>query len=69
MHPFSTLWCFQWVEKGCIGNEWVNRRAGYGFEVQMDYTFYGNDRAIKWAQKLITLIMKDKDSISKNIIK
>ena len=45
------------------------RRAGYGFEVQMDYTFYGNDRAIKWAQKLITLIMKDKDSISKNIIK
>ena len=30
MHPFSTswkhrkvFWCFQGVEKGCIGNEWV----------------------------------------------
>ena len=32
MHPFSTRWkqnlpvfrCFQGVEKGCIGNKWVN---------------------------------------------
>ena len=23
MHPFSTPWCFQGVEKWCIGNEWV----------------------------------------------
>ena len=20
----TVFWCFQWVEKGCIGNEWVN---------------------------------------------
>ena len=19
----TVFWCFQWVEKGCIGNEWV----------------------------------------------
>ena len=26
MHPFSTTWkCFQGVEKGCIGNEWVKQ--------------------------------------------
>ena len=25
MHPFSTSWKHQGVEKGCIGNEWVNR--------------------------------------------
>ena len=38
MHPFSTLslfflWCFQGVEKECIGNEWVNigKRTGYQF--------------------------------------
>ena len=28
MHPFSThltvFWCFQGVEKGCIGNKWLN---------------------------------------------
>ena len=24
MHPFSTPWFIQGVEKGCIGNEWVN---------------------------------------------
>ena len=23
MHPFSTLWCFQRVEEGYIGNEWA----------------------------------------------
>ena len=31
MHPFSTpffymvFWCFQGVEKGCIGNKWVKK--------------------------------------------
>ena len=24
MHPFYTPWCFQKVEKWCIGNNWVN---------------------------------------------
>ena len=24
MHPFSTPWFFQGLEKGCIGNKWVN---------------------------------------------
>ena len=28
MPPFSTtlavFWCYQWVEKGCTGNKWVN---------------------------------------------
>ena len=23
MHPFSAHWCFQGVEKRCIGNKWV----------------------------------------------
>ena len=33
MHPFSTplnltvFWCFQRVEKGCIGNDWVNQNC------------------------------------------
>ena len=22
MYSFSTVWCFQGVEKGCIGNKW-----------------------------------------------
>ena len=25
MHPFSTPWCFQGVDKGCIGNKWLNK--------------------------------------------
>ena len=30
MHPFSIPWnirCFQWVEKGCIGKEWVKQSS------------------------------------------
>ena len=27
----------------------INRGAGYGFEDPIDFTFYGNDSAIKWA--------------------
>ena len=22
----TVFWCFQWVEKGCIGSEWVNKK-------------------------------------------
>ena len=29
MHPFSSLWCFQGIEKGCIGNEWVNNTLDF----------------------------------------
>ena len=25
---FTVFWCFQWVEKGCIGNEWVKLGPG-----------------------------------------
>ena len=25
----KVFWCFQGVEKGCIGNEWVNRKLYY----------------------------------------
>ena len=25
MHPFSTLWKRQGLEKRCIGNEWINQ--------------------------------------------
>ena len=33
MQPFPTpwkhkvFWCFHWIEKGCTGNEWVERKA------------------------------------------
>ena len=28
MHLFSTLGCFQWIEKVCIGNKWVKMING-----------------------------------------
>ena len=37
MHPFSAIWkrqktlCFQGVEKGCIGNEWVKLKKSKAF--------------------------------------
>ena len=39
----------------------INRVAVYGLEVPIDFSFYGYDRAIKWAQKNITSIMEDKN--------
>ena len=33
MHPFSTPWCFQGVENGCTGNEWVNPAPQYKNEI------------------------------------
>ena len=27
MHPFSTPWCFQGEEKGCIGKKWVKKKS------------------------------------------
>ena len=38
--------------------------TGYSLE-----SFYGDDRAIKWAQKYISLIKTDKDTIVRNIMK
>ena len=43
--------------------------TGYGLEVPMDFSFYGDDRAIKWAQKHISPIKADKDTIVRNIMK
>ena len=30
LYPLKTFWCFQGVEKGCIGNEWVNEEKYQG---------------------------------------
>ena len=47
IHPFSThltvFWCFQRVEKGCIGNEWVNINNTITRLVNLSSFFQGAD--------------------------
>ena len=60
--PYSSIKC------KVVGKR-INRGTGYGLEVPMDLSFYGDDRAIKWAQKHISPIKADKDTIVRNIMK
>ena len=60
MHPFSTplitsenrwvFWCFQGVEKGCTGNEWVKTKRGRYFNQsnRSKFNLYPSNR--KWLQ-------------------
>ena len=41
MHPFSTPWKhFQWVEKECIENKWVNNVLKTGVITNLSYIYY-----------------------------
>ena len=63
MHPFSTpwkdqvFWCFQGLEKECIGNEWVNGRFSdkrYCFiENLLSNTSYRNNYLKSDAKKIV----------------
>ena len=52
-----------------VARKRTNRGTGYDLELAMDFTFYGNDLAIIWAQICLTLIKMDKDSIVKHTMK
>ena len=47
---FTVFWCFQGVEKGCIGNDWVNIRVLFvllGYEMHNLVNIYVY-RVLKW---------------------
>ena len=37
----------------CVEEKIINRGAGYGLEIPAEYIFYGNEKAIQWAKRIL----------------
>ena len=53
----NIFWCFQWVGKGCIGNEWVNTKlnqksSNVSFLTLMDY-----EKTMNYEKLKITIML------------
>ena len=57
IHHFKFLSLLFFSIKCKVVGKKFNRREDYGLEVLMDFIFYENNRAIKRAEKRITLII------------
>ena len=52
--------------KVCVEGKSVNRGAGYGLEIPVEYTFVGNEKVIEWLKKAIAKVDRNmEEKVSK----
>ena len=74
MHPFSTFWkykkttvfwCFEGVEKGCIGNKWVNKRYRcFPFNFDKSFSTYFLPKIFVWLARESLKVTTEKRFLS-----
>ena len=53
----------------CVTGKRMNRDGGFGWEVPVDYIFYGKEKAIKWLVSRISSIDKASDEQLKKCLR